>query len=155
MRNTTLLLLLLASSLLVSCVLFADQIYSFDFTNNTDESIGLIVDFSPKDNTITKGSYYVKEIIPGKKVSVDNDDSWDRMVKDSMHFYIVKVIPNLSEKKQQSQLSQTDIERIAEEDIYARITYTKKRFKETWEFCFPPPKGTKIVYYPAYSNAKK
>lgn len=155
MRNTTLLLLLLASFLLVSCVLFADQVfYIFTFTNNTTEPIGIIADFSPTDNAITRGSYYVKGIAPGVKEVVDDDRSWRKRVKDSMHFYVVRVIPSLSEKKQQTQLSESDIERISNEDIYARITYTKNEFKAR-DFCFPPPKGTKIIYYPAYSNLKE
>ena len=151
------LLLLLASFLLVSCVLFADQFYYFiSFTNNTPEPIGIIADFSPKDNTITQGCYYLKRIEPGTcEDMTDRHKNWTNRVRDSMHFYVVKMIPSLSGRNLQTQLSESDIEKISNEDIYARITYTEKEFKKTRDFCFPPPEGIKIVYYPAYSNLKK
>lgn len=156
MKSSSFLLLLLGSSFLVSCVLFADQFYYFiSFTNNTPEPIGIIADFSPKDNTITQGCYYLKRIEPGAcEDMTDRHKDWDNRVRDSMHFYVVKIIPSLSSRNLQTQLSESDIDIISEEDIYARITYTKKEFKAR-DFCFPPPKGTKIIYYPAYSNLKK
>lgn len=156
MKTHTFLLLLLGSSFFVSCVLFADQFYYyFNYSNNTSEPIGVIADFSPKDDIITEGSYYLKKIAPGTYECMhDRHKDWDNRVRDSMHFYVVKIIPSLSSRNLQTQLSESDIDIISEEDIYARITYTKKEFKAR-DFCFPPPKGTKIIYYPAYSNLKK
>lgn len=116
-------LLLAMVILLASCGAF-DPDYKFYFYNHSSRDISIIIDLNARDQIISYGSW-VEKIGASTYSSVNAYKPWDKVVKDSMHIYVIDVeqilLPN-------DYLSKDLIEKIEPEMILTRMTVTHRDF---------------------------
>ena len=109
--------------LLTSCGAF-DRDYKFYFYNHSSRDISIIIDLNAKDEIISYGSW-AETIGASTYRSVNAYKSWDKVVKDSMHIYVMDaeqiLLPN-------DYLSEDLIEKIEPEMILTRMTVTHRDF---------------------------
>lgn len=106
--------------LLTSCVF--DRVFSFRFYNHSSCDVSLILDLNPYDGIITPGSRtdFVLALNWGY---IDNyDKRWDKLVKDSMHIYVLDA--EVMKLRPGDILSKEVIDKIDPDMILTRMTVT-------------------------------
>lgn len=106
--------------LLTSCV--AERAFIFRFYNHSSCDVRLILDLNPYDGIITPGSStdFVLALDWG---CIDNyDKPWDKLVKDSMHIYVLDA--EVMKLRPGDILSKEVIDKIDPDMILTRMTVT-------------------------------
>lgn len=106
--------------LLTSCVF--DRVFRFRFYNHSSCGVSLILDLNPYDGIITPGSRtdFVLALNWGY---IDNyDKRWDKLVKDSMHIYVLDA--EVMKLRPGDILSKEVIDKIGPDMILTRMTVT-------------------------------
>lgn len=106
--------------LLTSCVF--DRVFSFRFYNHSSCDVSLILDLNPYDGIITPGSG-TDFVLALNWVYIDNyDKRWDKLVKDSMHIYVLDA--EVMKLRPGDILSKEVIDKIDPDMILTRMTVT-------------------------------
>ena len=73
----------------LSCIPFPidKQAFKFDFTNDSDGDLFIIVDLLPNDDRISPGSDY--QLLQSHESGIYASHPWQMIVKDSMYLYIL------------------------------------------------------------------
>lgn len=106
--------------LLTSCGAF-DRVFIFRFYNHSSCDVSLILDLNPYDGIITPGSSTDFVLALDWKY-IENDKRWDKLVKDSMHIYVLDA--EVMKLRPGDILSKEVIDKIDPDMILTRMTVT-------------------------------
>ena len=137
-------ILLVLFSLLVtiSCSCLWETAYYFTVNNQSDYSITVVVDMNTTDNFPSTGSQ-CRHIAPHDVGYVSEKDPWSKIIKDSIHIYILN--RDLIDLPSYRLLSEEDANRITEDTILDQITIFHNDLDDGYfEIVFRSP-GTSVL----------
>ncbi|MBQ7195415.1 MAG: hypothetical protein IJS07_07265 [Bacteroidales bacterium] len=131
-------ILIILVILLSSCVDWIGYAY-FDFVNNTDKPVYVLVDLDASDGRVSNDCKCNYASPYGSKpiLTFDPHDTWQDEIRDSAHIYVIDAsmidLPV-------GILSEVIIEKIADENILSRITILHPVRKSGFSVLFPENK---------------